>query len=402
MHVTAIIAAAGSGRRLGSPTPKQFLTVGGLSVLERTLRAFDACHRITDIVLVTRPDAVGAAAQHVRPRGKAIHVVAGGATRQDSVSLGFACVPAAAEYVVVHDAARPLVTPDLIERTLDAAIESGAAIAAIPSPDTVKELVAGGGLRYVGRTIARELVYLAQTPQAFRREVFADAVRRAGSGISATDEAGLVEHTGHPVRLVEGDPSNLKITTERDLAIARALLDGDVAAGWRTGTGYDLHRLVEGRPLVIAGVEIDSPLGALGHSDADVACHAITDAVLGAARAGDIGQRYPDTDPRWKGARSLDLLRDAVAAVERDGFRIENVDAVVVLERPKLAPYRDAMQARLAEALDVDVERVSIKAKTNEGMDAVGRGEAIAAHAVALLRRVRGPDGAPGSGAPRG
>lgn len=403
MHVTAIIAAAGSGRRLGSSTPKQFLAVGGVSVLERTLRAFEACRRVTDLIVVMPPDAIGAAAPIVRPGGKPVSFVAGGATRQQSVGHGFARVPAEAEYVIVHDAARPLVTPDLIERTLDAAIESGAAIAAIQASDTVKEMVSQGGERFVERTIPREMVYLAQTPQAFRRDILAEAIERAGDGIPATDEAGLVEHAGHAVRLVEGDALNLKITAARDLAVARALLDeGAAAVAWRSGTGYDLHRLVAGRPLVVGGVTIESSTGALGHSDADVACHAVTDAVLGAARAGDIGQRYPDTDPRWKGACSLDLLRDAVAAVQRDGFVVENVDVVVILERPKLAPYREAMQARLAEALDVEPERVSVKAKTNEGVDAVGRGEAVAAHAVALLRRGPQPGGGGVQGAPRG
>jgi 2-C-methyl-D-erythritol 4-phosphate cytidylyltransferase/2-C-methyl-D-erythritol 2,4-cyclodiphosphate synthase len=399
MHVTAIIAAAGLGRRLGSPTPKQFLTLGGLTVLERAVRAFDACPRITDMVVVTHREAVDQAEQYLPAGGKPVSLVVGGATRQESVGLGFAGVPPGAEYIVVHDAARPFVTCGLIERTLDAAIESGAAIAALPSPDTVKELETIDDRLFVRRTIPRDAVYLAQTPQAFRKDILADAVARGRGGAVATDEAGLVELAGYPVRLVEGDAFNVKITTERDLPLARGILGDAPATAWRTGTGYDLHRLVEGRPLVIGGVRIESARGALGHSDADVACHAITDAVLGAARAGDIGQRYPDTDERWKGARSLDLLRDAAGAVQRDGFVVENVDVVVILERPKLAPYREAMQALLAEALGVDAGRVSVKAKTNEGVDAVGRGEAIAAHAVALLRCVRGHGGSDVHGA---
>ncbi len=385
MHVTAIIAAAGIGRRLGSATPKQFLDIGGTSVLQRTLNAFDASSRITDLVVVTHREAVEEVRRSVHPGGKAMQVIAGGSTRQESVGLGFASVPAAAEYVVVHDAARPFVTAALIDRTIDAAIESGAAIAAVPSPDTVKELRTVDGRRTVGRTIPRAQVYLAQTPQAFRRDVLAAAVALGRDGAEATDESGLVEQAGGTVRLVEGDAFNLKITTAGDLALARGILADPVAA-LRSGTGYDLHRLVEGRPLIIGGVTIESDRGATGHSDADVLCHAVTDAVLGAARAGDIGQHYPDTDPQWKGACSLDLLRDAVRLVGQSGFAVENVDAVIILERPKLAPYRDAMQRGLAEALGVDASRVSVKAKTNEGMDAVGRGEAIAAHAVALLR----------------
>jgi 2-C-methyl-D-erythritol 4-phosphate cytidylyltransferase / 2-C-methyl-D-erythritol 2,4-cyclodiphosphate synthase len=207
---------------------------------------------VTDVIVVTRPDATAAVARHLRAGGKAVSVVAGGSTRQASVARGFAHVPPAAEYVIVHDAARPLVTPDLIERTLDAAIESGAAIAAVPASDTVKAIVTRNGEPFVERTIPRERVYLAQTPQAFRRDILADAVARGASVTLATDEAGLVEQAGHAVRLVEGEASNLKITTAHDLALASALLDDGSHAAWRTGTGYDLHRLVAGRPLIIA------------------------------------------------------------------------------------------------------------------------------------------------------
>jgi 2-C-methyl-D-erythritol 2,4-cyclodiphosphate synthase len=189
------------------------------------------------------------------------------------------------------------------------------------------------------------------------------------------------------VHVVAGDAANVKITTAGDLDRARAGKSSNAAAG-RVGVGYDLHRLVEGRPLVLGGVTVPSERGALGHSDADVICHAMTDAILGAARAGDIGQRYPDTDPQWKGASSIALLAEVAGLVRGRGLAIENVDVVVILERPKLGPHRDAIQSRLAEALGIDESRVSVKAKTNEGVDAVGRGEAIAAHAVALLTRL--------------
>ncbi|MDH5334502.1 MAG: 2-C-methyl-D-erythritol 2,4-cyclodiphosphate synthase, partial [Thermoleophilia bacterium] len=185
---------------------------------------------------------------------------------------------------------------------------------------------------------------------------------------------------------VAGDAANVKITTAADLERARGRHRASEAAG-RVGIGYDLHRLVEGRPLVLGGVSVPSERGALGHSDGDVVCHAVTDAILGAARAGDIGQHYPDTDPRWKGASSITLLKEVVALVRGRGLAVENVDVVVILERPKIGPYRADIQARLAEALGIDEGRVSVKGKTNEGVDAVGRGEAIAAHAVALLTR---------------
>jgi 2-C-methyl-D-erythritol 4-phosphate cytidylyltransferase/2-C-methyl-D-erythritol 2,4-cyclodiphosphate synthase len=386
MRVTAIIAAAGAGRRMGFGQPKQFLELGGLSILQRTLNAFHQTPAITDLIVVTRPDAVADVWRYI-DRSPNMIVVEGGATRQASVAAGFAHVPAATDYVIVHDAARPFVTRSLIERTLEGAVESGAAIAAIPTKDTVKEIAAEGERRFIARTIAREGVYLAQTPQAFRRDIFAEAVALGRSGAVATDEAGLAELAGRKVQIVEGDPGNLKITTENDLSLARGVLGETGAAPVRTGTGYDLHRLVEGRPLILGGVRVEHDRGALGHSDADVLCHAITDAILGGAGAGDIGQHFPDTDPAWKGADSLDLLTRAADVIRRRGFAIENVDAVVILERPKLSPYLRTMEARLAGALGVDAGCVSVKAKTNEGMDAVGRGEAVAAHAVALLRR---------------
>jgi 2-C-methyl-D-erythritol 4-phosphate cytidylyltransferase/2-C-methyl-D-erythritol 2,4-cyclodiphosphate synthase len=285
----------------------------------------------------------------------------------------------------VHDAARPFVSADLISRAIDAAVRHGAAIVALPVRDTVKRVERSGGAPVVTGTIPRDTIYLAQTPQAFRRDVLGEAVALGRSGVEATDEAMLAERAGHAVHVVEGDPANVKITTADDLVLARRGVGAPSAAA-RIGTGYDLHRLVEGRPLIIGGVTIPSPRGAFGHSDADVVCHAITDAVLGAAGAGNIGQRYPDTDATWQSASSIELLRDSMRHVRACGFAVENVDVSVVLERPKIAPFVVEIQARVAEALGVDPTRVSVKGKTNEGLDAIGRGEAIAAHAVALLR----------------
>jgi 2-C-methyl-D-erythritol 2,4-cyclodiphosphate synthase len=282
---------------------------------------------------------------------------------------------------------------------------------------------------------------MAQTPQAFRRDVLAAALAQSGD---ATDEATLAERAGHRVQLVEGEATNIKITTAEDLPVAEGIaqklrladsglrvggsgvVDGISRGGntqsdpasdpqshsqsnpqtnspsairhpqlssrpartGRAGTGYDLHRLVAGRPLVIGGVTIPADRGALGHSDADVVCHAVTDAILGAAGLGDIGSYFPDSDARWKDASSVDLLRHAVALVAAQGFEVGNVDITVVLERPKIKDYVTAMRATLAQALGVDVGRVSITGKTNEGVDAVGRGEAIAAHAIALIRAI--------------
>jgi 2-C-methyl-D-erythritol 4-phosphate cytidylyltransferase/2-C-methyl-D-erythritol 2,4-cyclodiphosphate synthase len=280
------------------------------------------------------------------------------------------------------------VSADLIDRTIDAAAESGAALAALPCADTVKYAgdAAGGGGLFVERTIPRERVYLAQTPQGFRADVLRAAVAAGRALGTATDEAALAEAAGFPVRLVAGDPANLKITTRTDLEVARAMTERDVdRPGARVGTGYDLHRLVEGRPLILGGVTVAHTHGLAGHSDADVLAHALTDAILGAVAQGDIGRHFPDTDPRWKDADSLAMLAHAVSVARDAGYRVENVDAVVIAERPKLLPHIPAIRASLAARLGVDVDRVSVKGKTNEGVGELGRGEAIAVHAVALL-----------------
>lgn len=339
---------------------------------------------------------------YLRARTKPVLIVDGGERRQDSVRLAFDRIGRHAEVVVIHDAARPLVTGALIRRTIDAAFETGAAIAALRSSDTVKRADAAGR---VAETLPRDQIYLAQTPQAFRVAVLRHALTIRAD---ATDEAALVEQAGHPVQLVEGDPRNVKITTADDLALAERLLAGTPDpstplrvipslsrdeevpyGGIRIGNGYDLHRLVEGRPLILGGVTIPFDRGLLGHSDADVVCHAITDAILGAAGAGDIGRHFPDTDATWKNANSLDLLGRAAAIVAAAGFTLVNVDVVVVAERPKLAPHVDAIRARVAGALGCDPFQVSVKGKTNEGVDSIGAGESIAAHAVALLARHR-------------
>jgi len=383
MHVVAVIAAAGQGRRLGAARPKQLLEIGGRSVVRRSVDAFDASPRVDAIVVTAPPDLAAPDALGLAGTVKPCRVVAGGARRQDSVANGFDAIGPDADLVVVHDAARPFVTADLIARTIDAAAESGAAIAAVMSRDTVKR--AGGDRRFVDETLPRETVFLAQTPQAFRRAVLRDAVELGRQGVEATDEAALAERAGHRVRLVEGDAGNIKITTPEDLAVARALAGGPGAARSRVGTGYDLHRLAEGRRLVLAGVELPVDRGPVGHSDGDVLCHAVVDAMLGAAAAGDIGTHFPNTDPRWKDAPGLELLGRAAAVVGERGYRVANVDVVVVLERPKVGPHAAEIRRRVAEVLGIDADAVSVKAKTNEGVDAVGRGEAIAAHAVALL-----------------
>jgi 2-C-methyl-D-erythritol 4-phosphate cytidylyltransferase / 2-C-methyl-D-erythritol 2,4-cyclodiphosphate synthase len=385
MHVAAIIVAAGKGERAGLAQPKQFLDLGdGQPMFARSLESFAACDLVREIVLV-----LPAGWEGTRPTGgRAIRTVTGGARRQDSVANALASLSDAADLIVIHDAARPFVTADLIERTIRAAAEHGAAIAAVAATDTVKQASdrhADGTWR-IRATLPRETIYLAQTPQAFRRSVLSDAMTRASDG-TFTDEAMLVERAGFPVHIVAGDPANIKVTTPHDLAAARARVTGGAAMTTRIGSGYDLHRLVEGRPLILAGVRIPFERGLHGHSDADIVCHAVTDAILGAAALGDVGLMFPDTDPQWKDADSLVLLGAAAELVRDAGFTVSNVDVTVIAERPKLRPHIDEMRANLARVLQIEISAVSVKGKTNETVDATGRGEAMACHAVALLTR---------------
>jgi 2-C-methyl-D-erythritol 4-phosphate cytidylyltransferase/2-C-methyl-D-erythritol 2,4-cyclodiphosphate synthase len=394
MRVTAIIAAGGRGTRLAADRPKQFLEIAGHSLLELSVSAMASSGRVDDIVVAVPADHVDEVRGQFGRVGIPLVVVAGGRRRQDSVANALASVPRESDVVLVHDAARPFVSRDVIGRTIDAAASFGAAIAAMPVRDTVKQASAAlvDGSRVVHATLRRDEIFLAQTPQAFRRSLLEEAFQRAGD-LDVTDEAMLAERAGFPVHLVAGDPGNIKVTTPDDLERARERAqsvdadNGRPGDGVRIGTGYDLHRLVAGRPLVLGGVTIPFDRGLEGHSDADVLCHAVTDAILGAAAAGDIGRLFPDTDPQWLGADSIELLEGATSHLHSAGFRVVNVDATVIAQRPKLLPYLDAMRANLATALRVTVEQVSVKGKTNEGVDSVGQGDAMACHAVALVAR---------------
>jgi 2-C-methyl-D-erythritol 4-phosphate cytidylyltransferase/2-C-methyl-D-erythritol 2,4-cyclodiphosphate synthase len=408
MRVSAIIAAGGRGTRAGADRPKQFLEIAGRSLLDLTVAAIAASRRVDDIVVAVPADHLEAIRSRLRDAGKPVAVVAGGRRRQDSVANALGHVSPESDIVVVHDAARPFVTQEVIDRTIDAAATYGAAIAAIPARDTVKQASAFlvEGSHVVQTTLRREEIFLAQTPQAFRRHVLERAFEVAGA-LDATDEAMLAERAGVQVHLVPGDPANIKVTTPADFETARTRAasltpeDRSPASAeasrpapralslepstFRIGTGYDLHRLVSGRPLILGGVRIPFDRGLEGHSDADIVCHAVTDALLGAAATGDIGQRCPDTDERWRDADSLALLRAAVDDLSARGYRVGNVDVTVIAQQPKLLPYLESMRTNLAAALRVDAGAVSVKGKTNEQMDSMGRGESMACHAVALL-----------------
>ena len=390
MRVAAIIAAGGRGLRAGGGVPKQLRSIGGRTLLELALAPFDRSARVGEIVVVLPPALAADPPVGLRAVETPLRVVAGGRRRQDSVAAGLDAVGDAASLVLVHDAARPFCSRALIGRVIDAAAEAGAAVPAVQATDTVKQSAAAGGHAVVAATLPRERIHLAQTPQGFRIDVLRAAVALGRRGVDATDEALLAERAGYTVRLVEGDPENVKITSPADLdrAAGRAARSAAApAAAVRLGIGYDLHRTVAGRPLILGGVHVPHDRGLDGHSDADAVCHALIDAVLGGAAAGDVGQHFSNRDPRWKGASSIDLLERAVAIVRERGYAVGNADVVVIAERPPIGPHAAAMRERLAAALEVAVDAVSVKAKTGEGVDAVGRGEAIAVHAAATLVR---------------
>jgi 2-C-methyl-D-erythritol 4-phosphate cytidylyltransferase/2-C-methyl-D-erythritol 2,4-cyclodiphosphate synthase len=379
VRVGAIVAAGGSGQRAG--LAKQWLELGGESVLRRSARLLADCPVVDELVLVVPPGDEARAVEALAGLARPGQVVAGGAARADSVRNGLAAL-SGCEVVLVHDAARPFASPGLVGRVAEAAARDGAALAALPVTDTVKRAGEGEPPR-VAATLDRRELWLAQTPQGFRRELLLRAYLAAGAEASAaTDECGLVERLGAPVTLVPGEPGNFKITSPEDVARARALTEAPVASG----VAYDCHRFEAGRRLVLGGVEFEGD-GLLGHSDADVCAHAIGDAILGAAGLGDLGRHFPDTDPRWKGVSSLQLLREITALAAAAGWRLGNADVTLAAKRPKIAPRAAEMRARLSEALGVSPAQVNVKATTGEGMGFVGRGEGIAATAVALLVR---------------
>jgi 2-C-methyl-D-erythritol 4-phosphate cytidylyltransferase/2-C-methyl-D-erythritol 2,4-cyclodiphosphate synthase len=374
----AVVVAAGEGLRLPGPVPKPFLPLDGATVLERALAAFVACPRIGPIVAVVAASAVDAARARLPAR---VAVVPGGATRRASVAAGLEALDGV-DWVVVHDGVRPFVTAALVERVLDAAAETGAATPGLAVTDTLKAVE--GDL--VRRTVDRRGLVAVQTPQAFRAVLLRRAHAEVPSDAPVTDDAGLVERLGVAVRVVPGDPANLKITTQADYELARRCA-ARAPGEFRVGMGADAHRLVPDRPLVLGGVRIPHPRGLEGHSDADVLTHAVMDALLGAAGLPDIGRQFPAGDPAYRGADSLDLLARVAAQLAGAGWAVVNVDALVCAEAPHLAPHLEAMRERLAGALGIAPACVGIKATTWEGLGAAGRGDGITAQAVALLRR---------------
>jgi len=377
-----IVVAGGTGRRMGAVVPKQFLSVGGRSLLDRTLSSISAASRVDAIVLALPADAAPEVPEAYRGFPKMIAVVKGGAERHDSVRNALAAVPSEASILLVHDAVRPFATPALFDRCAEQAIRNGAAVPVIPVRDTVKTWDKEAGTLV---TRDRSEFLRAQTPQGFRsgilREAYALAAREGRAG---TDDASLVEAAGHAVVAFPGEEANLKITLPEDLRMAAGLLSGD--PDFRVGLGGDAHRLVPGRDLWLGGVRVDHPAGLLGHSDGDVLLHAVADAIYGAMGDRDIGFHFPPGREETLGISSRSILAHARGRMASGGFGLLGLDAVVVCETPRIAPLADALRASIAGILSVPEERVSVKGKTTEGMGFEGRGEGISAWAVALLR----------------
>ena len=387
--VVALIPAAGQGKRMGASVNKQLLNLADKPILAHTLEIFQSSSLIDEIVLVAAQDEISLIKEQVvKPFNfsKVSKIVSGGKERQDSVRAGLAVLSDLTEWVVVHDGARPLLLLAKLENLIRIAWDLEAVIAAVKVKDTIKQADCES---QVVATVPRENLWAVQTPQIFRKDVLTRAHAAAlETGFVGTDDASLVERLGVKVCVAEGSYDNIKITTPEDMTMAESILrrrgNGE-RNSLRIGFGYDVHRLVPSRDLILGGVKIDYATGLLGHSDADVLIHAIMDAILGAAAMGDIGRHFPDSEEKYKGISSLKLLGHVAAILQGAGFRVGNIDATIVAEKPKLAPYIPAMVKNISEMLNIGIDKVNIKATTTEGLGFTGIGEGMAAHAVAAL-----------------
>ena len=394
MKVVAIVPAAGQGRRMGGGRNKLFLPLARCPILIRTLETLSSCDLISEVIIAAAPEETAQVEEMLRLWQTnlnllPIRVVVGGAERQHSVANALAALPPDTDFVMVHDGARPLVPTQVLTAAVREAGEFGAVIVAVPVKDTVKQVEAG----VVIATPPRETLWAVQTPQIFRRDLLVRAYAQAtADGFVGTDDASLVERLNEPVRVVQGSYRNIKVTTPEDMLIAETLFRGKEGPSmeFRVGNGYDVHRLVAGRRLVLGGVVVPYELGLDGHSDADVLLHALKDALLGAAGLGDIGRHFPDHDPAYKDISSLVLLARVADKLHCDGWRVNNVDVTAIAEAPKLAPYVDEMADNIARCLSMSRAAVNVKATTTEKLGFTGRGEGIAAQAVVSLVREKG------------
>jgi len=378
--VHALVVAAGQGNRFGGPLPKQYLPLAGATVLRHAVSALTGHPRIAEVLVVIRPEDRARFEQAVA--GLAVlPPVGGGATRQDSVRLGLeALAPHCPDRVLIHDGARPFPDQALVDRIIDGLDRAAAAIPCLPLNDTIKRAENGA----IRETIDRSSLWRAQTPQGFQFDAIL-AAHRAAVGRRLTDDAAVAEAAGLAPLVVAGSEDNLKITTPQDLTVAERSIAARLA-DVRVGQGFDVHPFAPGDHVSICGVKIPHDMSLVGHSDADVGLHALTDAVLGAIGAGDIGMHFPPGEPRWRGAASDQFLRHAADLVRAQGGVVSAVDVTIICERPRIAPYRGAMVERMAAILCLATNRVSVKATTTEKLGFTGRGEGIAAQAVATVR----------------
>ncbi|MGB5182579.1 MAG: bifunctional 2-C-methyl-D-erythritol 4-phosphate cytidylyltransferase/2-C-methyl-D-erythritol 2,4-cyclodiphosphate synthase [Xanthobacteraceae bacterium] len=383
--VAAVIVAAGRGERAGADVPKQYRPIGGEPMIRATLRAFLAHPRIDFVQPVINPNDRDTYQHAIAGLEDLLPPVAGGVTRQASVRAGLEALASRRPgLVLIHDAARPFVSGALIDRAIGAGRTCGAAVPGIALADTVKSI---DDRATVTETLDRSTLRIVQTPQAFSFNLILEAHRRAVAAQreSFTDDAALAEWAGQRVSVFEGEADNLKVTTGDDFARAemtRLAALSDV----RTGNGFDVHAFAEGDHVMLAGIRIPHSRGVTGHSDADVALHALVDAILGALAEGDIGAHFPPSDPQWKGAASDRFLAFACERVRKRGGAIAHLDVTVVCETPRISPHRDALRAHIAEIANVAIDRVAVKATTSEKLGFAGRGEGIFAMATATIR----------------
>jgi len=388
MRTAAVIVAAGSGTRAGNVLiPKQYQAVGGRPVLARTVERFLGAAAVDAVQVVIGQDHLSLWEGLNLAHAKLLPPCTGAATRQISVQRGLAALAdVAPTHVLIHDAARPFVSAGLINRVAAALANADAVVPTLPVASTLKR-TAGG---YVTETVERDRLEAAETPQGFAyAAIVAAHAAAARSGLAFTDDAAVAEHAGLRVKTVAGEPQNVKLTTAAEIAAADLRFVGEEMLHLgevRTGFGYDVHPFGPGSSVMLGGVEISHTHGLVGHSDADVVLHALTDALLGALGDGDIGVHFPPSDPRWRGAPSRVFLADAAARVTARGGVIANLDVSYIGEGPRLSPHRDAMRAAIAAIAGIAVERVGVKATTSEKLGFIGRGEGAAAHAVATIR----------------
>ena len=392
--LNVIIAAAGKGTRLGMGMNKAFVKLAGVPIIVHNLRQLNNLPDLGTVFIVVGSGELTEAEKMLQKYQAGYfplvrwHLVAGGRQRQNSVENALAQIKEKTGWIAVHDGARPFAASELFAEVWSKARKTGAAIAAVPCKDTIKEV---NPEKLVNATLERSRLWAVQTPQIFSLELLHKAyaqLQKAGNMV--TDDAGAVEQIGGKVAVVMGSYKNIKITTPDDLILGEAFIKGaaNMADNIHVGSGFDVHRLVSDRKLILCGVTIPYTLGLLGHSDADVALHALMDAMLGAAGLGDIGKLFPDTDPAFKDADSMVLLKEVIGKLQEAGWQVNNADVTIIAQKPKLAPYREAMEKNLKNVLHLTTDAINVKATTTEQLGFTGRGEGIASQAVVTIKKI--------------